>query len=39
MSLTGMEGSTHNSADAEDILENETPKKKHGKRKEKVISF
>ena len=41
VSLVETEGSVHNSADAEPIVETENPKhkKKHGKRKEKVVNF
>ena len=41
VNLVQTEGSVHNSADAETIVETENPKhkKKHGKRKEKVVNF
>lgn len=41
VSLTASDGSTHKSADADNIVETDIPllKTKHGKRKEKVVNF
>ena len=41
MNLTVTEGSSHKSADAEDVMETDIPKQKtkHGKRKENVVKF
>ena len=41
VNLTVTEGSSHKSADAEDVMETDIPKQKtkHGKRKENVVKF